>query len=142
MSSRPENSPADPKVHGGVPEEPVFLSTVPLQDPTLRTPGSEIPEAIYAAADAESFDLPPVHERLVEDLPQQNRFVVLLIALLLIVAILCTALYLYRTTRRDVDPVPVMPSNSSLSRPGNLFRVAADSTRTNNLPQPRIQRVG
>ena len=142
MSSSPENSPAAPQVHGDTPEEPLFLSTVPLQDPTLRTPGSEISDAVYAAEDAESFDLTPAQERLVDDLPKRNRLVVLLVALLLIAVILGTAFYLYRATRKGVEPVPVMPSNSSLGAPGNPFPMSADSTCTNNPPRPRIQRVG
>ena len=132
MSPSPENS--DPGLHGKDPDTLVFLSTAPLQDPTLRTPGSEIPEGVYAAGDAEPFDLPAAPQRVLGALPRDNRLLALLLALVLLAVILFTAIRLYRDTRKNVEPVPVMPSNSSLSHPRNHTQLAV------NRPAPTIPR--
>lgn len=91
MQPRPNISPEPPPPPGR--EAPQFLSTGALQDPTLRTPGSEIPEAIYAASDTEAFHIAgsgPATS------PRESRSFTLLLAALLIAIIAATIVYLYR----------------------------------------------
>lgn len=82
------------------PDAPQFLSTGALQDPTLRTPGSQIPDSIYAASDSKSF-----HLRNLSSAPSSRehsrRALALILAFLLLAILLATAVPLYRDTHRS-----------------------------------------
>ncbi len=101
-----EHSPQGSSPPATAPDPPQFLSASVLQDPTLRTPGSEIPEALFALSDAEPFNISPVLNAPADPTtPQVNRTLILGLALFLIAIILSTAVYLYRDTHPPASSV-------------------------------------
>ena len=120
------NKPTPDPTPAPEPSSAQFLSTSPLQDPTLRTPGSEIPETVYAASDSQS--LPPP-ERDFHDRSRSNskttsppnlrnsRSLALVLALAL-AALVITAVCLLRYLRRpSPNPVPPEPVHASTRLP-------------------------
>lgn len=105
--------PADPS--RALSDPPRFLATGALGDPTLRTPGSEIPEAVYAASDTESFGHLQARSPM-DTLPTRNNPRIGLVVALLFLAILAaTAIYLSRHSHTPASPQPASPAKSSTS---------------------------
>ncbi len=113
----------DPAPNSPPPSEPSsaqFLSTSPLQDPTLRTPGSEIPESIYAASDSQPLPTTP------PDLPDhskvntRNSYRLALVLALALAAVVITAVCLLRYVHHAApDPAPPQPVHASARPPGD-----------------------
>ncbi len=107
------------------PDPRQFLATGVFGDPTLRTPGSEIPEALYAASDAEPFDLRDSNSLPVAPASLDNPLLALLITLLLLAVIAATAIYLYRDTHAPHSGLPFPQRNSRSSSRLNRILPAA-----------------
>lgn len=115
-------------------DQPQFLSTGALQDPTLRTPGSEIPEAMYAASDAVPFEIGSgtlqsgnddstirtsgTCALVTPDTPvAKDRRLALLMVVLLLAIIAAVAIYVYRDSHRRSPPSSPASVTSSLRAP-------------------------
>ena len=84
------------------PVRPRFASTEALQDPTLRTPGSEISEAVSASSYRETFPFNRPFGEPQERRRSPNPRLALLVGLILLAIAATTAIYLYRDTHTQV----------------------------------------
>lgn len=157
VAGRPHGSPARPgsqPVRPGpqpLSDQPQFLSAGALQDPTLRTPGSEIPEAMYAASDAVPFEIGSGTLQsgnddstirtsgtcviVTPDTPvAKDRRLALLMVVLLLAIIAAVAIYVYRDSHRRSQPSSPAPVTSSLRAP------AASQSLTPKTPPGFVQR--